>query len=162
MNKKKRYDDQYYYHQFCTWSNYSLSCREVFAFLSLFQTSKTFSYVFHFHMQFIQKTFWENNFRKKNFLKKKKNQKKLFIKTQWKVVSDFTGKKGTFLPPLFFRIFWKIFRNFFSMKLPVKNFRKFLIVNFRPLQNFFTAEFIAKQFRKFFTDNFIEKSFENF
>ena len=63
---------------------------EVFAFLSLFQPLKTFSYVF---LQSIQKTFWENNFRKKFFWKKKKNQKKLFI--------------------FFFRIFF--FRFFFSL-----------------------------------------------
>ena len=45
--QKKRYDDDY--HQFCDWSNFSLSCRRFCLSLSLFNLQKTFSYVFHFH-----------------------------------------------------------------------------------------------------------------
>ena len=49
---------------------------KVFAFLSLFQPSKTFSYVLHFH-NLSKNTFWENNFCKKVFLKKQKKSKKI-------------------------------------------------------------------------------------
>ena len=50
---------------------------KVFAFLSLLQPSKTFSYVFHFHIHNLSKRpSEENNFRIKVFLKKKKSKKK--------------------------------------------------------------------------------------
>ena len=59
-----------------------------------------------------------------NVISKKFSPFFLHIKTQWKVVSDFTGKKGTFPPPcdpplflgkkFFFWIFWKIFKIFFQ------------------------------------------------
>ena len=53
----------------------------------------------------------------------------------------------------------------FTAEFIEKQFRKFLIVNFRLLEQiskFFTAEFIEKKFRKFFTVNFIEKQFRTF
>ena len=70
-------DDDDEYHQFCTWTNYSLSCRSFCLSLPL-STSKNF--FLHFPLpQSIQNTFWEKKFCKKLFLKEKKNQKKLFI-----------------------------------------------------------------------------------
>ena len=57
VNKKKRYDDD---HQFCTWSNYSLSCRSFYPSLPL-STFKNFFLCFPL-LQSIQKTFWETIF----------------------------------------------------------------------------------------------------
>ena len=70
--RRRRLDD----HQFCTWSNYTLSCRSFCLSLPL-STSKNVFLCFP-RLQSIQNTFWENNFRKKVFWKKKKS-KKLFI-----------------------------------------------------------------------------------
>ena len=72
--KAPRLDDDDEYHQFCTWSNYSPSCRSFCLSLPL-STSKNFFLCFQLP-QSIQKTFWENNFRKKVFLKKKKKSNK--------------------------------------------------------------------------------------
>ena len=77
------------------------------------------------------------------------------------VFSNFPKKMSNFF---FNEIDCKNFQNLFSMNSAVKNFRKFLIVNFRLLKKnskFFTAEFIQKNFRKFFTAEVIEKIFRN-
>ena len=108
------------------------------------------------------------------------------VKTQRKVVSDFSGKIVGISPvwPLFFlwqkNFFFEFsekMSNFFSMKLTgkkfrnffnefsIKKFRKFLMVNFRLLKKnskFFYCWIHWKKFRKFFTLNFIEKKFKIF
>ena len=78
--KKKYHDDstQRLDHQFCTWSNYSLSCRSFCLSLPL-STFKNFFLCFLLPWS-IQKTFKKTIFAKKSFSeKKKKKRKKLFI-----------------------------------------------------------------------------------
>ena len=70
---------------------------EVFAFLSLFQPPKTFSYVFHFHN--LSKRHSEKTIFTKKFFWKKKNQKKLFkltlmMEKKEHFVSFFRAKRG--------------------------------------------------------------------
>ena len=69
VNKKRYHDDDDSTTNFVPGSNYSLSCRSFCLSLPLF-TSRNFFLCFPLP-QSIQNIFWENNFRKKVFLKKK-------------------------------------------------------------------------------------------
>ena len=101
MNTKKRGEgDDEDDGQFCTWSNYSLSCPSFYLSIPL-STSKNIFLYFPLP-QSIQTIFWENSFRLK--ICWKKNQKKLLICFFY-----------------FFRLFF--FRIFFFRKKTKKHYR---------------------------------------
>ena len=123
--QKKRYHDDD--HQFCTWSNYSLSCQS-FCLSLPFSTSKNFFLCFP-PPKSIQKTFWEIIFAKKFFWKKKSKQ-----------IIHF------FFSIFFFRFFF--FRFFFFEFFVFFEFVFFLIFFFFEL--FFFRFLFSKFFFRFF------------
>ena len=149
------------YHQFCTWSNYSLFLLKFLHFSPNLQKL----FLMFSTSQFIQNTFWENNFHKKVFLKKK-NQKKLFIFFG----SNFFCPKPSRL--LFFLFYYNSFSSnnknkrskkrfarpvHFNFKLKSKNiFSKKIFLNFFFSKNIF--EFFFKKIF-FLTKDFVRMSF---
>ena len=81
-----------------------------------------------------------------------------YVKTQWKVVSDFTGKKGTFPPcdPLlflgkkFFFGFSEKFSKFFFNEIDCKKFSNFFYNEVSSKKFFNSLKMTTKNFRNFF------------
>ena len=111
---RRRFD-----HQFCTWSNYSLSCRSFCLSLPLSTFQKLF---FMFSTSIIYpKDILRKQFSQKSFLKKKKNQKKLFIFFFDFFFSNFFF--DFFFRILFYPIFFDIVSNFaWNPNIVVPNF----------------------------------------